>query len=170
MSLVVGGVIAVLVAALGRRDDSYLDEVGTVIAFVLGGAIAVVCVAVVVEDTLGSFSIALLALLAMCLFMKPLKGVPWAVIFGLAAGVAIAYVASIFLPSEVLGIEEWKLVLVAFFIAGGVVWLVTRFVEGLLSVSSTVVSWRLSIVVIGTAAVAEGVSLLVEGASLASLL
>ena len=64
MSLVIGGAIAVLVAVLGRRDDSYLDEVGTVVAFALGVAIAVVCVAVVVEDTLEPFSMALLALLS----------------------------------------------------------------------------------------------------------
>ena len=170
ISLVVGGTIAVLVAVIGRRDDSFLDEAGTVVAFILGIAVAIVCAIVVIENTLELFSKAILALLAMCLFMKPLRGIPWSVIFGLAAGTAAAYVASALLPPEVLGVEEWKLVLLVFFVVGGIVWLMTRIVEGLLSVSSTVVSWRPSIIVIGAVAIAEGASLLIEGASLASLL
>ena len=169
-SLVVGGVIAILVAALGRREDSLMDEAGTVVAFVLGIVIAVVCAAVVIEGSLGRFSVAVLALLAMCLFMKPLRGIPWSVIFGLAAGTAAGYVASVLLQSEVMGVEEWKIVLLVFFIVGGVVWLMTRIIEGLLSISSTVVSWRPSVIVIGIIAVAEGAALLIEGSSLASLL
>ena len=170
MSLVVGGVIAMLVAALGRREDSFVDEVGTAVAFILGIFIAIVCVAVVVEGSLERFSVAVLALLAMCLFMKPLRGIPWSVIFGLAAGTAAGFVASALLPSEVMGVEEWKLVLLVFFVVGGVVWLMTRIIEGMLSISSTVVSWRPSVIAIGIVAVAEGASLLIEGSSLASLL
>ena len=170
MSLVVGGVIAVFVAILGRREDSLLDEAGTVVAFILGIAIAVVCAAVVIEGVLGRFSIAVLVLLAMCLFMKPLRGIPWSVIFGLTAGTAAGYVASVLLPSEVLGVEAWKIALLVFIIVGGIVWLMTRIIEGMWSISSTVVSWRPSVIAIGIVAVAEGASLLIEGSSLASFL
>lgn len=170
LSLIVGGAIAIIVAAYGRRDDSYLDEVGTIVAFVLGIAIAVVCIAVVMEDALERFSIAVLALLALCLFLKPLKGVPWSGIFGLVAGAASAFAASMFLPSEIFGIEEWKLLLAMFIIVGGIVWLLTRFIQGVLAISSTVVSWKVSIVVIGVVAVVEGVALTATGSSIASAL
>lgn len=170
VSLVVGGAIAILVAAYGRRDDSRLDEIGTAVAFTLGIAIAVVCVAVVMEETLGRFSVAIMALLALCLFLKPLKGIPWSSIFGLAAGTAAAFAASLLLPSEVLGVEEWKVLLLVFLVIGGVVWLLTRFIESLLAISSTVVSWKVSIVIIGVVAVAEGAALLLSGSSLVSIL
>ena len=170
ISLVIGGAIAVLVAIIGRKDDSLLDEAGTIVAFILGIAVAVVCAAVAIEATLGLFSMAVLALLALCLFMKPLRGIPWSVIFGLAAGATAAYIASLLLPSEVLGVEEWKLVLLVFFVTGGIVWLMTRIIESLLSVSSTVVSWRPSIIVIGAVAIVEGMFLLIQGASLTSFM
>ncbi|UCE46032.1 MAG: hypothetical protein JSU93_03990 [Methanobacteriota archaeon] len=169
-SMVVGGIVAIVVAAYGRRDDSYADEIGTVIAFILGIAISVVTFAVVIEGSMGSFSVAVLALLALCLFMKPLKGIPWAVVFGLIAGAAAATAASFLLPSEVLGAEEWKILLVVFLIVGGVVWFSTRIIEGLLSVSSTVANWKVSIMIIGGIAIAEGMALLLADASLASYL
>ena len=41
-SLIVGGVLSILLAIYGRRDDSYWDEIGTFFAFVIGLVIAVV--------------------------------------------------------------------------------------------------------------------------------
>ena len=169
-SMVVGGIVAIIVAAYGRRDDSYADEIGTVIAFILGIAISVVAFAVVIEDSMGGFSVAVLVLLALCLFMKPLKGIPWAVVFGLIAGTAAATAASFMLPSEVLGTEEWKILLAVFLIVGGIVWFSTRIIEGLLSISSTVANWKISIMIIGGLAIAEGSALLLAGASLTSYL
>lgn len=170
LSLLVGGAIAIFVAVYGRRDDSYLDEVGTFVAFILGIAIAAVCIAVVMEDAHERFSMAVLALLALCLFLKPLKGLPWSGIFGLVAGTAAAFVSSMLLPSEMFGIEEWKVLLAIFLIIGGIVWLLTRFIQGVLAISSTVVSWKVSIVVIGVVAIAEGVALIATDSSIASFL
>ncbi|MDH3365581.1 MAG: hypothetical protein OEM29_06240 [Thermoplasmata archaeon] len=169
-ALVVGGLMALFVAAYGRRDDSVVDEIGTIVAFVIGIGVAVVCVSAALEGTIANFSLAVMALLALCLFLKPLKGVPWSGIFGLLAGAAAAYIASISLPSEVLGVEEWKVLLIIFFVVGGIVFFLTRFFEDLMAISSTVVSWKVSMVIIGLLAVVEGVVIFIEGATLTSYL
>ena len=169
LCLAVGGGIAVLLAAYGRREDSLLDELGTVVAFAIGIAAAVVCIAALMEDTVGGFSAAILAFLAACLFFRPLKCIPWALVFGLVAGAAAAIAASYTLPSTVLGAEEWKILLLLFLVVGGLVWLVTRIIGGALSLTSTVLGWRISTLVLGLVALAEGISLLLLDSSLAPI-
>jgi hypothetical protein len=170
IALIVGGVMAIFVAVYGRREDSFIDEIGTILAFIIGIGVAVVCVAAVLWGSSEQFTLAVMALLALCLFLRPLKGIPWSGVFGLLAGVAAAYVASVLLPSEVLGVEEWKVLLLIFFVVGGIVHFLTRFLEDVMAISSTVASWGVTMVLIGLVAVVEGVVILLEGVTLLSFL
>jgi len=170
VALIVGGVMAIFVAVYGRREDSIIDEIGTILAFIIGIGVALVCVAAMLEGSSEQFTLAVMALLALCLFLRPLKGIPWSGVFGLLAGVAAAYIASVLLPSEVLGVEEWKILLLIFFVVGGIVHFLTRFLEDLMAISSTVASWGVTMVLIGLVAVVEGVVILLEGVTLLSFL
>ncbi len=170
VALIVGGAMAIFVAVYGRREDSFIDEIGTGLAFIIGIGVAIVCIAAFLEDSSEQFSLAVMGLLALCLFLRPFKGVPWSGVFGLVAGVAAAYGASVLLPSVVLGVEEWKVLLVIFFVVGAIVHFLTRFLEDLMAISSTVANWSVSMVIIGLVAVAEGVVILLEDATLLSFL
>ena len=169
LSLIVGGLLAVFLAFYGRRDDSYIDELGTVIAFALGIGMLVLAVVILLEETLGWFSVAVMVLLSSCLFMKPFKDVPWAGVFGLLAGAVAAYVVSTVIHGEVFGVEEWKILVAVFLIVGAVVHLLTHFLEDLLTISTMVLSWKASTVVVGLLAVVEGTLLYLEDKSIIGL-
>ncbi len=157
-------------AIYGRRDDSYVDELGTAMAFILGAFMLVMTVAVMLEGVLGWLSIVILLLLAVCLFLKPLKTIPWSGVFGTAAGAAAAYLVSTVVQGELLGLEEWKVLVLVFFAVGTAVYLLSHFVGGLLALSTMVLSWRASVVIVGLLAVVEGALLLLEDESLLSIL
>lgn len=170
VSLFIGGLLALFLAFYGRRDDSHIDEIGTVLAFVLGGFMLVMAVAVMLEGTLGWLSLVILLLLAACLFLKPFKTIPWSGVFGMAAGAAAAYLASTVIQGELFGLEEWKVLAIVFFVVGAVVHLLTHFVGAMLALSTMVLSWKASIVIVGLVAILEGIFLLLEGESLLSFL
>ena len=169
LSLVIGGVLAVFVAIYGRRDDSYIDEVGTFFAFILGIFLVVMAIVVLMEEALGWFSVVVMLLLAACLFLKPLKQVPWAGVFGIVAGAVAAYLASTVIQGELFGVEEWKVLVAVFFVVGAVVHLMTHFIEDVLTISTMVLSWKLSMVIVGALAIVEGILLFVEGRSIVGL-
>ncbi|MCJ7489372.1 MAG: hypothetical protein MUO87_04420 [Thermoplasmata archaeon] len=170
LSLVVGGLLALFLAVFGRRDDSYIDEIGTALAFMLGAFMLVIAVAVMLEGALGWLSIVVLLLLAACLFLKPFKTIPWSGVFGVAAGAASAYLVSTVVRGELFGLEEWKVLVLVFFAVGAVVHLLTRFIGGMLALSAMVLSWKASIVIVGLVAIVEGAILLLRGESLLSFL
>jgi hypothetical protein len=169
-SLVVGGLLAVFLAVYGRRDDSHIDELGTVIAFVLGIGMLVMAVVILLEEALGWFSVITMVLLASCLFLRPLKDIPWAGIFGLLAGAGAAYLASTLIQGELFGIEEWMVLVGVFFVVGAIVHIMTHFLEDLLAISTMVLSWKVSMVIVGLVAIAEGIFLFLEDESIISLL
>ena len=169
-ALAVGGILALFIAVYGRRDDSCIDEIGTVFAMILGAGILVIAVVAALEKVLSWFSLVLLFLLASCLFLKPLKNVPWAAVFGIIAGAAAAYLASLVLPAEVFGVEEWKVLVGIFLVVGFIVHLMTHFIEDLLTISTMIISWRSSMVLVGALAIAEGLMLYMECRSLISFI
>lgn len=169
-SLVIGGLIALALAIYGKRDDSVLDEIGTFVAFALGVGMLVICAAVVVEDAFEMFSVSVMLLLAICLFMRPLRGISWSSLLGLIVASAVTYAASLLLPSDIFGVEEWKVLVAIFLIVGTTIYLATRFFEVLVKLSTAVLSWRASISLIGALALAEGLCLVIEGESLISLI
>ena len=168
LTLVVGGLLSVFVAVYGRRDDSRLDELGTFFAFVLGIVMGVMAFFVATEKTVNWFTLAVIIVLAVTLFLKPMKELPWAGIVGLIAGAAAAYGASLFLPSVVFGIERWIVLAVIFFIVGAIVHVLFHFIEDVLTIARMVLDWKPVMVLVGLVAIAEGVMLFLDS-SLISL-
>jgi len=168
LALVLGGLLAVFVAAYGKRDDSHLDELGTYVGFIVGAVMFVMAFFVAMEKTVNWLTLTVMIFLAVTLFLKPLKEIPWTGVAGLVAGAAAVYAASLYLPATVFGVKEWIILVVIFFIVGGIVHFLFRFIGDLLKVASMVLDWRPVMVLVGLVAVVEGV-LLFLNSSLLSL-
>jgi hypothetical protein len=168
LALVLGGLLSMFVAAYGKRDDSHLDELGTYFGFILGAVMLVMAFFVAIEKTVNWFTLTVMIILAVTLFLKPLKEIPWTGVAGLVAGAAAAYGASLYLHSPVFGIKVWIILVVIFFIVGGIVHFLFRFIGDLLKVANMVLDWRPVMVLVGLVAVVEGV-LLFLNSSLISL-
>ena len=162
LALIVGGLLSIFVAIYGRRDDSYLDEVGTFFAFIIGIVMAVMAFFVATEETVGWFSLITIAVLAVTLFLKPMKELPWAGVAGFVAGAAAAFAASTILPSTVFDIDEWIILVVIFFIVGIIVHVLFHFMEDVLTIARMVLNWRPAMVVVGLIAVVEGILLYMD--------
>jgi len=167
-ALIVGGLLSLFVALYGRRDDSHIDELGTFFAFILGIFMGVMAFFAGLEGTLGWFSLTLLIVVAVTLFLKPLKKLPWAGIVGLGAGAVAVYFASRFLPDTVFGLERWIVLVIVFFVVGGIVHFLFHFAEDVLTIARMVLDWRPVMVIVGLVAIIEGALLLLADKSLIS--
>lgn len=168
LALIVGGLLSVFVAVYGKRDDSHLDELGTYSGFILGAVMGVMALFVAIEKTVNWFTLTVLILLAVTLFLKPMKDIPWAGIAGLITGAAAVYGASLFLPATVFGVDRWIILVVIFLIVGTIVHVLFRFIEDVLKITRMILDWKPVMVLVGLVAMAEGVLLFFDS-SLISL-
>ncbi len=162
LALVVGGLLSMAIAVYGVRDDSYWDEVGTFLAFILGAAMIVLAFLAGTEGTVNWLSLTILVIVALTLFLKPMREIPWSGVIGAVVGSAASLAASLVLPSHVFGIDEWIILLIVFFVVGGIVAVIFHFLEDLLTIATMVLQWKPTMVVVGLAAVAEGILLLLD--------
>jgi len=162
LALIVGGILSILVALYGRRDDSRLDELGTFIAFILGIVMGVMAFFVATEETVTWFTLVVMIVVAVTLFLKPMKQLPWAGVAGMIAGGAATYGAYLFLPAEVFGVERWIVLVVIFLIVGTIVHVLFHFVEDVLTIARMVLDWKPVMVLVGLVSIAEGVMLYLD--------
>lgn len=162
IALVAGGLLSVFVAAYGRRDDSHLDELMTFFAFIVGAIMGVMAFFIAMDGSLGWFSLVVIILLAVTLFLKPLKELPWAGLVGLAAGGVAVYFASSFLSDTVFGIDKWIVLVVIFFVVGAIVHMLFHFVEDVLTIARMVLDWSPIMIIVGLLAIVEGVLLMMD--------
>ena len=160
--LIVGGLLAIFVAAYGRRDDSHIDELGTFFAFLLGAGMMVMAVIVAMEEALGWFSLVVIVALAVTLFLKPMKELPWAGLVGMVVGAIAVYFANPYLSDTVFGIDKWIVLVVIFLIVGAIVHVLFHFVEDVLTIARMVLNWAPIMIIVGLVAIAEGVLLLMD--------
>lgn len=168
-ALIVGGLLSIAVAIYGHRDDSYWDEVGTFFAFVLGATMIVMAVAVAMEETVNWLTLLIIVILALTLFLKPLRQIPWAGVLGAVVGGAAAVAASFVLPSTVFGIEEWIVLVIIFFVVGAIIHGLFHFLEDVLTIARMVLDWKPTMVIVGLVSTAEGV-LILTGRSILSFI
>lgn len=169
LALIIGGVLSLFIAIYGRRDDSYLDEVGTFFAFILGIVMIVMAYFVGTEGSENWFTLVMIVVLAATLFLKPLKELPWAGLFGVIAGAVAAFVASLFLSSTVFGIDEWIVLIVIFLIVGAIVHGIFHFLEDALTIATMVVGWKPVMILVGLVTIVEGALVLMDKSMLSLL-
>jgi hypothetical protein len=162
VALIVGGLLAIFVAAYGHRDDSHIDELGTFLAFILGAIMLLMAVFVAMEESLGWFSLAVIIVLAVTLFLKPMKEIPWAALVGMAAGGAAAFFANSFLSDMNLGVDTWIVLVVIFLVVGAIVHMFFHFIEDMLTIARKVLDWGPVMIIVGLIAIVEGVLVLMD--------
>lgn len=162
LALLVGGLLSIAIALYGHRDDSYWDEVGTIFAFVLGIGILVMAFVVGTEHVVNWLTLVIIVVLAVTLFLKPLREIPWAAVIGMIVGAFAAYLASQFLPATVFGIDQWIVLVVIFLIVGAIVHGIFHFLEDVLTIAGKVLDWKPVMVLIGLVSIAEGILLLLD--------
>ena len=167
--LIIGGLLSIFVALYGRRDDSHLDELGTFVAFVLGILMGIIAFFFGTQEEVNWFTLVVLIVVAVTLFLKPMKEIPWAGVVGMAAGAVAVYVGNLYLPEDVFGVEKWIVLVVVFFIVGAIVHMLFHFVEDVLTITQKVLDWKPVMVIVGLVAIVEGV-LVLMGSSLMSFL
>jgi hypothetical protein len=160
--LIVGGLLAIFVAAYGRRDDSHIDELGTFFAFILGAGMLAMAAIVAMEGSLGWFSLLVIILLAVTLFLKPMKEIPWAGIVGMIAGAVAVFFADSFLSETVFGVDKWIVLVVIFIVVGAIVHMLFHFIEDVLTIARMVLDWGPVMILVGLVAIAEGVLILMD--------
>jgi tetrahydromethanopterin S-methyltransferase subunit C len=96
------------------------------------------------------------------LFLKPIREIPWAGVLGVVVGAVAAVAASFVLPSTVLGVDEWIILVIIFFIVGAIVHTLLHFLEDVLTIATMVLDWKPTMVIIGLVAVVEGTLLLMD--------
>ncbi len=161
-ALIIGGLLSIAVALYGHRDDSHWDEVGTFFGFILGASMFVMAFIVGTEGTVNWLTLTVMVVLALTLFLKPMRQIPWAGVLGAVIGAAAALAASLFLPSKVFGIDEWIILLIIFFVVGAIVHGLLHFLEDVLAIATMVLDWKPTMVVIGIVAMTEGVLVLMD--------
>ena len=162
VALIIGGLLSIFVALYGRRDDSHIDELGTFFAFIVGVGMGIMAFFIAIDGTLGWFSLVVIIVLAVTLFLKPLKELPWAGLVGLAAGAIAVFFLSSFVPATLFGVDRWIILVVIFFVVGVIVHMIFHFVEDVLTIARMVLDWRPIMVIVGLVAIAEGVLLLMD--------
>jgi uncharacterized membrane protein YhaH (DUF805 family) len=167
--LVIGGVLSVAIAVYGQREDSHWDEIGTFFAFILGIAMFVIAYALWSEEAVSNYTLGVVIVLALTLFLKPMKEIPWSGVIGAVVGGVAAFAASIFLPSDVFGVDEWIILVVIFLVVGAIVHQLFHFLEDVLAIASMVLQWKPVMIAIGIVSTVEG-ALLLAGSSIFSFL
>jgi hypothetical protein len=167
-ALVVGGFLSMAIAVYGHRDDSYWDEVGTFFAFLLGGTMFVIAFVAGTENAVNWLTLLITVTLALTLFLKPMREIPWASVLGAVVGGAVAGLSSFVLPSEIFGIDEWMILLAIFLLVGAITHFFFHFIEDLLAVARMVLDWKPTMIIVGLVSVAEGV-LILTGRSILGL-
>lgn len=162
LALIVGGLLSIAIAIYGHREDSYWDEVGTIFAFLLGSVMFVIAFVAWSEDAVNWLTLLITVILALTLFLKPMREIPWAAVMGALVGGAVAGVSSFVLPSEVFGIEEWIILVVIFLIVGSITHVFFHFIEDLLAIARMVLDWKPTMIIVGLVSIAEGILILMD--------
>ena len=168
IALIVGGIISLFIAVYGKRDDSHLDELATYSGFILGAIMVVMAALVAIEATVNWFTLIVLILLAVTLFLKPLKDIPFAGIAGMIVGAAVALGLSLVLPESMFGAYRWVAFVVVFLVVGTIVHVLFHFIEDLMKIARMILDWRPVMALVGLLALVEGILVLLNS-SLISL-
>lgn len=157
--LIVGGFISAFIAVYGNREDSHIDELATYAGFVLGIVMCAMAFFVALDKTVNWFTLVLLILVAVTLFLKPMKDIPWAGLVGFIAGALVIYGLSFIMPDKILGVDRWIPMVIIFLFVGAIVHFLFHFLEDTLEITRRILNWRPVMLIIGGVAIVEGVAL-----------
>ena len=149
----------VCLAPLFRGSFKPISRVLVVVGFFLGIFVLVLVYEVFSRGHYDTFSLGILAVAGLMLFLRPVKGVRWAALVGLAVGLLASYYAY-----SVLHVTTTVLIIV-FVAATLLLYLLFKFAEDLLGIIGGILSFPPIAVIIGIVCIAQAL-LVLMGTSL----
>jgi hypothetical protein len=171
--LILGGVVAIswFIEKLVRpmpvvgKPASVLTKIVSFFGFFVGILlIATAGVAWSIQNQVDNYTIYLLIIAGLALFLRPIKDVPWAALLGLIVGGLVAGIVYFFfpLPETVVGIASMWIYLVIFLIPAVIVYMVFKFIEDLLKLMGMILGSKPVTFIIGLVCITQGVLLLIN--------
>lgn len=171
--LIVGGLVAIswFIEKLVRpvpivgKPASILTKIVSFFGFFVGILLIVTAgVAWSTQAQVDNYTIYLLIIAGLALFLRPIKDIPWAALLGLiVGGLAVGIVYFFFpLPATVLGIASTWVYLAIFLIPAVLVYMVFKFIEDLLKLIGMILGSKPVTFIIGLVCIAQGVLLLLN--------
>ena len=149
----------VCLAPLFRGSFKPISRVLVVVGFFLGIFVLVLVYEVFSRGHYDAFSLGILAVAGLMLFLRPVKGVRWAALVGLAVGLLASYYAY-----SVIHVTTTVLIIV-FVAATLLLYLLFKFAEDLLGIIGGILSFPPIAVIIGIVCIAQAL-LVLMGTSL----
>jgi hypothetical protein len=171
--LILGGFVAIswFIEKLVRpvpvvgKPASILTKIVSFFGFFVGILLIVTAgVAWSTQAQVDNYTIYLLIIAGLALFLRPIKEIPWAALLGLiVGGLAVAIVYFFFpLPETVIGITSTWIYLAIFLIPAVLVYMVFKFIEDLLKLIGMILGSKPVTFIIGLVCIAQGVLLLLN--------
>ncbi len=168
-SMAIGGFLAILIAIMGEKEDSWLDELAVFLAFFIGLFMAGMAIILYLNDYGTTSTILVLGVLGFALFSRTFKEVKWAIIISLIVGGLAAYGMYLAATQFGLGFLSTTVILVMAFIIFVIVFVILKAVEATISFLGSVVSFRPLLFIGGALALLEAV-LVFAATSLSAIL
>lgn len=171
--LILGGFVAIswFIEKLVRpvpvvgKSVSILTKIISFFGFFVGILLIVTAgVAWSTQAQVDNYTILLLIIAGLALFLRPIKDIPWAALLGLiVGGLAIGIVYFFFpLPETVVGIASMWIYLAIFLIPAVFVYIIFKFIEDLLKLIGMILGSKPVTFIVGIVCITQGVLLLLN--------
>ncbi len=171
--LIVGGVVAIswFIEKLVRpvpvvgKPASILIKIVSFFGFFVGMLLIVTAgVTWSTQAQVDHYTLYLLIIAGLALFLRPIKDIPWAALLGLIiGGLAVGIVYFFFpLPETVFGIASTWIYLAIFLIPAVIIYMVFKFIEDLLKLIGMILGSKPVTFILGLVCIAQGVLLLLN--------
>jgi len=169
-ALLIGGIIAIFIAIIGRSEKTSKDEIALFLGFIVGAIM--IFLGIVLYSEAGwetPSTVIVLVLLGLGLFFRVFKKVKWAAVISLIVGIAVGYGLYLLSKAILTSLLTPTVIIVLAVIVMFIVYFILKFLEDIVDFVGAVVSFRPILFIAGIVAVLEGVLLLL-GNSLSAIL
>lgn len=171
--LIVGGVVAIswFIEKLVRpvpvvgKPASILIKIVSFFGFFVGMLLIVTAgVTWSTQAQVDPYTLYLLIIAGLALFLRPIKDIPWAALLGLIiGGLAVGIVYFFFpLPETIFGLASTWIYLAIFLIPAVIIYMVFKFIEDLLKLIGMILGSKPVTFILGLVCIAQGVLLLLN--------
>jgi hypothetical protein len=169
IALLVGGLLAIIIAILGSSKKTRLDEVAIVLAFFVGIFMIALAILEIAYGDVPISTVIVLGILGFSLFSRGFKKIKWAFIISILIAGGIGLLLNHLATTFSLEFLSLTVILIIAFVIFIVLFLILKAIETTVRFTGAVVSFRPIMFVGGLLAVLEAV-LLFMGTSISGLL
>jgi hypothetical protein len=169
IALLVGGLLAVIIAILGKSDKTRLDDLAVVLAFFVGIVMIILAIMEMVYGSIPTSTVIVLGILGFSLFSRGFKKIKWAFIISILIAGGIGLLLNYLATTFSLEFLSLTVILIIAFIIFIVLFLILKAIESTVRLAGAVVSFRPIMFIGGLIALLEA-ALLFMGTSISGLL